>query len=48
MTLIALLVLAACSAFATAQPSVLASTFSAGDLRLDTNPGSEIGRTRRA
>ena len=42
MTLIALLVLAACSAFATAQPSVLASTFSAGDLRLDTNPGSEI------
>jgi hypothetical protein len=40
--LIALTLLAACSAFVTNESSFLSSTFSAGDLRLDTNPNSEI------
>ena len=40
--LIALVLLAAFSAVQTKESSVLSSTFAAGNLRLDTNPNSEI------
>jgi hypothetical protein len=42
MKLVAFLALALCSAFQVTQPSVLSSTFSAGDLRLDTDPNSDM------